>query len=98
TVQTLLEEGHRGAEQIFESIGTYFGYAVANYATMYDISYIQISGRVTSGRAGGIIIDFAEQVLRAEYPDLAEKITLFLPGEYERRIGQAVAAASLVNL
>ncbi len=97
-VQGLLEEGHRGAEQIFETIGTYFGYAVANYAVLYDISYLQISGRVTSGRAGGIIIEKAQEVLKAEYPELAESITLFLPGEYERRIGQAVAAASLVAL
>ena len=97
-VQDLLEQGHRGAEQIFESIGTYFGYAIANYALFYDIDHLQISGRVTSGRAGGIIIDKAREVLAAEYPDLNEKINLFLSGEYERRIGQAVAAASLVSL
>lgn len=97
-VQKLLEEGHRGAEQIFETIGTYFGYATANYAEFYDIDHLQISGRVTSGRAGGIIIEKAKEVLSAEYPELAKKINLFLPGEYERRIGQAVAAASLVKL
>lgn len=97
-VQGLLEQGDKRAEQIFESIGTYFGYAVANYSEFYDVDYIQISGRVTSGRAGDIIIDKAYEVLAAEYPELKEKITLFLPGEYERRIGQAVAAASLVNL
>ena len=71
---------------------------MANYAVIYDISYLQISGRVTSGRAGDIIIEKAREVLEAEYPELAEKITLFLPGEYERRIGQAVAAASLPSL
>jgi len=97
-VQGLLAEGHRGAEQIFETIGTYFGYAVANYAEFYNIDHLQISGRVTSGRAGGIIIEKAKEVLAAEYPELHEKINLFLPGEYERRIGQAVAAASLVKL
>lgn len=97
-VQGLLEEGHKGAEQIFESIGTYFGYAVAHYSCFYDIRHLQISGRVTSGRAGGIIIDKAREVLEAEYPDLAAKINMFLPDEYDRRIGQAVAAASLVAL
>ena len=97
-VQERLAAGDKGAEQIFETIGTYFGYAVANYAQFYDIDYLQISGRVTSGKAGDIIIDKAKEVLSAEYPDLAEKITLFLPGEYERRIGQSVAAASLVKL
>lgn len=97
-VQEHLEAGHKGAEQIFETIGTYFGYAVANYAQFYDIDHLQISGRVTSGRAGDIIIDKAKEVLTAEYPELAQKINLFLPGEYERRIGQSVAAASLVKL
>ncbi|MBE6754148.1 MAG: ROK family protein [Ruminococcaceae bacterium] len=97
-VQGLLAEGHRGAEQIFETIGTYFGYSVAHYSCFYDIRHLQISGRVTSGRAGGIIIEKAREVLEAEYPDLAEKINMFLPDEYDRRIGQAVAAASLVAL
>ena len=97
-VQELLEKDDERAIKVFETIGTYFGYGVANYATIYDISYLQISGRVTSGKAGDIIIEKATEVLKAEYPDLAEKITLFLPGEYERRIGQAVAAASLPSL
>lgn len=97
-VQSLLEQGDKGAEQIFETIGTYFGYGVANYALYYDIDHLQISGRVTSGRAGGIIIEKAQEVLKAEYPELFDKINLFLPGEYERRIGQSVAAASLVKL
>lgn len=97
-VQGLLADGHRGAEQIFETIGTYFGYAVAYYSVFYDIRHLQISGRVTSGRAGGIIIDKAREVLDAEYPELSAKINMFLPDEYDRRIGQAVAAASLVAL
>ncbi len=97
-VQKLLEEGDKRAEQIFESIGTYFGYGVANYTQFYDVDYIQISGRVTSGRGGELILEKAKELLAAEYPEIAEKVTIFLPGEYERRIGQSVAAASLVKL
>lgn len=96
-VQGLLEQDHPGAIQIFETIGTYFGYAVAGYADYYQISYIQISGRVTSGKAGGIIIDKAKEVLAAEFPELAQQIHFILPDEMDRRVGQAVAAASLVD-
>ena len=97
SVQELLEAGHKGAEQIFETIGTYFGYAVANYAEYYDITNVQIAGRVTSGRGGDIILEKANELLAAEFPVLNERINLFLPGEMDRRVGQAVAAASLAE-
>jgi predicted NBD/HSP70 family sugar kinase len=94
-VQKLLEEGHNGARQIFETIGVYFGYAVAHYAEIYDINYLQVMGRVISGEGGDIIIEKANAVLAEEFSELAEKITIYIPDEYERRIGQSVAAASL---
>lgn len=97
-IQELLEAGHSGAEQVFETIGTYFGYAVVNYADIYDISNVQIAGRVTSGRGGEIILEKANEVLKTEFPELFDKIKLFLPGEMERRVGQAVAAAGLAEL
>lgn len=97
-VQELLESGHKGAEQIFETIGTYFGYAVANYNEIYDINHVQISGRVTSGKGGELILAKAKEVLEVEFPELNEKINLFLPGEMDRRVGQAVAAASLADV
>lgn len=96
-VQELLEAGHKGAELIFETIGTYFGYAVANYAEYYDITNVQIAGRVTSGRGGDIILEKAKELLAAEFPELNENLNLFLPGEMDRRVGQAVAAASLAE-
>jgi hypothetical protein len=40
-------------------------------------------------------IENAEAVLRDEYPELDKKITLHLPDENNRRVGQSVAAASL---
>ena len=36
-----------------------------------------------------------QQVLKDEFPELAEKITLRTPNEQDKRHGQAVAAASL---
>ncbi|MCG8499434.1 MAG: ROK family protein [Firmicutes bacterium] len=97
-VQNLHKEGHQGARQIFETIGIYFGYAIAYYAAFYDIQYLQILGRVTSGKGGDLIIEGARKVLEVEFPELAEKIKLYVPDEYERRVGQSIAAASLPEL
>ncbi len=97
-VQKYLAEGHEGAVQIFETIGTYFGYAIAYYSDFYDINYLQILGRVTSGKGGDIIIEKAKEVLNQEFPELANKVNLYIPDEYERRVGQSIAAASLPEL
>jgi hypothetical protein len=44
------------------------------------------------------LLDRAREVLGSDYPELAEKIELHLPDEKSRRVGQAVAAASLPAL
>jgi hypothetical protein len=54
-----------------------------------------ILGRVTTGTGGDIVLARARDVLKAEFPDLAKRIQLHVPDEKSRRIGQAVAAASL---
>jgi hypothetical protein len=54
-----------------------------------------ILGRVTSGEGGKIILQKANQVLNEEFPELSSKITLNLPDESSRRVGQSIAAASL---
>lgn len=94
-VQERLHEGDDRARLIFETIGVYLGYGIAHYADYYDIAHVLILGRVTSGEAGPIILDRARQVLKAEFPDLFARLTLYLPDEKTRRVGQAVAAASL---
>ncbi len=94
-VQKRTEGGDKAGEQIFESIGRYFGYAVAHYADFYDINQVLALGRVTSGVGGDILLAQAKQVLEIEFPELAESIRFRTPGEKEKRHGQAVAAASL---
>jgi hypothetical protein len=37
----------------------------------------------------------AAQVLKEEFPEVEERIRFHLPGEQEKRHGQAIAAASL---
>jgi len=97
-VQNYLSEGHEGAKKIFESIGCYLGYSLAYYADFYDIKHVLILGRVTSGEGGNLIQQKAEEVLKGEFPELAQKISLHLPDESKRRVGQAIAAASLAEV
>lgn len=94
-VQEKLEAGHAGARQIWESIGVYMGYSIANYADYYDLQHVLILGRVTSGSGGQIILDTANAILNTEFPAMADKIRIQLPDEKSRRVGQSIAAASL---
>jgi hypothetical protein len=47
---------------------------------------------------GLLILENARRVLQEEFPDLYESIQIELPDEKNRRIGQAIAAASLPDL
>ena len=97
-VQEKMAAGDEAARKIYESIGTYFGYAIAHYAEFYDIKNLLILGRVTSGPGGEIIIEGARTVLASEFPELADGIRLTTPNEKDKRHGQAIAAASLPAL
>lgn len=95
SVQRLMATGDERAARIFETIGCHAGYGVAYYADLYDIAHVLILGRVTSGEGGNLILQKARQVLREEFPQLHQRISINLPDEASRRVGQAVAAASL---
>lgn len=97
-VQALMENGNERAIKIYETIGAYFGYAVAYYAIFYDIKHVLLMGRVSSGEGGSIIHKNAQKVLTEEFPELAKTITIHLPDESSRRVGQSIAAASLPNI
>ena len=97
-VQNLMKEGDERAAAIYDTIGAYFGYAIAYYSEFYDIKHVLIMGRVTSGKGGEILLSRAQEVLDTEFPELAKKINLNIPDENARRVGQSVAAASLPKL
>ena len=94
-VQKLMAGGDPRARKIYETIGTCFGYAIAHYADFYDVQNMLVLGRVTSGEGGEAILAEARQVLKDEFPTLAERIRLRTPDEKDKRHGQAIAAASL---
>lgn len=97
-VQALMAEGDDRARRIYQTIGTYLGYTLAHYSDFYDFKTVLILGRVTTGEGGEIIMDGAREVLKAEFPELNDKIGYHVPDEKEKRHGQAIAAASLPTI
>lgn len=97
-VQGLMKDGDERAAAIYDTIGAYFGYAIAYHAEFYEIKHVLIMGRVTSGEGGVIILDRAQEVLSTEFPELGKCIKFHIPDENSRRVGQSVAAASLPKL
>jgi len=97
-VQNLMAQGDERARRIYQTIGVYVGYGLAHYAEFYDFEHVLVLGRVTSGRGGDVIIETAKDVFNAEFPELAKRVAFHVPDEKEKRLGQAVAAASLPRI
>jgi predicted NBD/HSP70 family sugar kinase len=97
-VQKLMQKGDDRARRIYQTIGTYLGYAIAHFTDFYELENVLILGRVTSGSGGDMILSGAREVLSLEFPELADKISFHIPDESEKRHGQAIAAASLPRL
>jgi predicted NBD/HSP70 family sugar kinase len=94
-LQKKMEAGDELAGKIYETIGAYVGYGVAHYADFYELKHVLILGRVTTGRGGDIVLAKSLEVLRQDFPELAGTISIALPDEKNRRVGQSIAAASL---
>ena len=97
-VQKLMTAGDDRARKIYQTIGTCLGYSIAHFADFYEIRNLLVLGRVMTGEGGDIILSTAGEVLKGEFPALADSIHVRTPGEKEKRHGQAVAAASLPSL
>ena len=98
TVQNLMKNGDKRAALIYETIGVYFGYAVAYYALFYDLKHVLLMGRVSSGEGGAILLREANRVLAEEFPELNKRLRIHLPDESSRLVGQSIAAASLPDI
>ena len=92
-VQQLAERGDARALAIFRDIGVYLGHTLPLYASVYDLKNLLVLGRVASGVGGETIVAECRRVLAEEYPELTVSVTL--PDEQFRRVGQSMAAASL---
>ena len=94
-VQGLANEGDEGALDIYRSIGCYLAHTLVLYSAFYEIKTLLVLGRVASGKGGDLLISECNRILAEEHPELAAQITVTLPDEKMRRVGQSVAAASL---
>jgi len=83
--------------KIYETIGVYMGYAIAQYCEYLDINHVLILGRVTTGEGGQVMMDTAKKVLQTDFPKL-QGIKFHTPSEHMKRVGQCIAAAALPEL
>ena len=97
-VQALMEKDDPRAAAVYKDIGIYLAYTVVLYSQFYDIHHLMLLGRVMSGKGGDLILSTCIDVLKDEFPALAEKVNVMLPDENTRRVGQSAAAASLPEL
>jgi predicted NBD/HSP70 family sugar kinase len=94
-VQDLMARGDPRAAPIYETLGVYLGETLPLFAEFYDFRHVLVLGRVLTGAGGDILIQRAREVLKAASPECAARIDVSAPDEQSRRVGQAVAAASL---
>ncbi len=97
-VQAAANDGNQKALNIYDTIGVYLGYSLAHYHDYYGFDHVLLLGRVTSGRGGEVILDRGRQTLETVFPEIAGNIEISVPDERMRRVGQAVAAASLPEI
>ena len=93
-IQRRVAENDETADELYQMIGTNLGHTVPWYREFYDYDNLLILGRVTSGRGGEILLAAARETVRKFYPEYAD-ITISMPDEKAKRLGQAVAAAAL---
>jgi predicted NBD/HSP70 family sugar kinase len=83
--------------KIYETVGVYLGYALAQYCEFYEIDHVMILGRVSKGSGGDIVLDTAKKVLQEEFPAFA-KIQFHTADDHFKGVGQCIAAAALPAL
>ena len=97
-VQKLMAADDPRAQKIFDSIGCYLAHTIKLYSLFYDIEHLIVLGRVMSGKGGDRILAECKRIMAEEYPALTGRMTVMLPDEKTRRVGQSVAAASLPEI
>jgi predicted NBD/HSP70 family sugar kinase len=83
--------------QLYETVGVYLGYALAQYSEFYNIDHVMILGRVSKGKGGDLMLAKASEVLQTEFPQLAG-IKFHTADDHFKAVGQCIAAAALPSL
>jgi len=83
--------------KLYETVGVYLGYALAQYSEFYKIDHVMILGRVSKGAGGDIMLDTARKVLECEFPEY-RGIKFHTADDHFKAVGQCIAAAALPPL
>eukprot|EP00929_Paragymnodinium_shiwhaense_P034595 TRINITY_DN1879_c0_g2_i9.p1 TRINITY_DN1879_c0_g2~~TRINITY_DN1879_c0_g2_i9.p1 ORF type:complete len:491 (-),score=145.47 TRINITY_DN1879_c0_g2_i9:132-1604(-) len=83
--------------KLYETVGVYLGYGLAQYCEFYKIDHVMILGRVSKGKGGDIMLDTARKVLTTEFPELPA-IKFHTADDHFKAVGQCIAAAALPTL
>merc|ERR1711988_942029 len=83
--------------QLYETVGVYLGYALAQYSEFYKIDHVMILGRVSKGAGGDLMLATAKKVLMAEFPQYAG-MQFHTADDHFKAVGQCIAAAALPSL
>merc|ERR1719277_2885619 len=83
--------------ELYETIGVYLGYALAQYSEFYPIDHVMILGRVSKGKGGDLMLDTAKKVLETEFPEFAG-MQFHTADDHFKAVGQCIAAAALPTL
>jgi len=90
-------EKESSVRELYETIGVYLGYALAQYCEFYPIDHVMILGRVSKGKGGDLMLDVAKTVLETEFPEYAH-IQFHTADDHFKAVGQCIAAAALPTL
>merc|ERR1712032_547209 len=80
--------------ELYETVGVYLGYALAQYSEFYKIDHVMILGCVSKGKGGDLMLSTAKKVLETEFPDFPP-ITFHTADDHFKAVGQCIAAAAL---
>lgn len=83
--------------KLYETVGVYLGYALAQYSEFYPIDHVMILGRVSKGAGGDIMLNTARKVLMAEFPQFGH-IQFHTADDHFKAVGQCIAAAALPTI
>jgi len=80
--------------KLYETVGVYLGYALAQYSEFYKLDNLMILGRVSKGAGGDLMMATAKKVLETEFPEIPP-ITFHTADDHFKAVGQCIAAAAL---
>merc|ERR1712050_681454 len=83
--------------ELYETVGVYLGYGLAQYCEFYKIDHVMILGRVSKGKGGDVMLETAKKVLEEEFPQY-KHIEFHTADDHFKAVGQCIAAAALPTI